>query len=253
MSPLIRSIVFASLMLACLGTPANAQTPDQARIKELERENDELRVELAQLRLQLSQLKRELDQHKAEQQPEAEPNDDEPMDQADPDSDRAADEEDEEPLDKNKPRTFRSADEIYRSIPQDMRPSKDGWDIQERVTVGEWLKTNITGKRFESRKEISQVNVKYDTVKRLWEMTLYFEDEEMRYMSWNMQEKLNGITLRGDKEFVENARKKYKVGGTVNVSGTILRIAWDTLIFQNAEKNWHPKHCTLTLDAVQIK
>lgn len=224
MSPLIRSILLANLLFACIGTPAIAQTPDEARIKELERENDELRVELAQLRLQMSQLKRELDKLKAEQQPEAEPNDDEPVDQAAPGSDRPADEDNEEPLDKNKPRTFRSADEIYRSIPQDMRPARDGWDVVERRTVASWLKTNITGKRFEARKEISKVVINYDHIK-----------------------------LLGDKAFAENARRKYKVGGTVNVSGTISKIDWDVIIRQSAEENWHPTHCTLTLDAVQIK
>ena len=249
---MIHPIVSAMFVSVLLAAPAVAQTPDQERIKQLELENNELRQELAQLRLELSQLKRELAKHKpaAEKKPaagEADPG------ETDETSDSPEDGKEGESKDKNKPRAFRSADEIYRSIPQDLRPARDGWDIVERRTVENWLKTNITGKRFEARKKVSKVEVDYDAIKQIWEVTLLFEHEEMRYMSWEMEEHVYGVVLRGDKAFAENARKKYKTGGTVNVSGTISQINWDIFITQNAEKNWHPTHCKLALEGVQIK
>ena len=233
MSRIIQTIFFTGLAIVVVSLPVSAGTPDQDRIEQLEKENDALRQEIAQLRLDLSQLKRVLKQHEAGQNDPAEEG-------TSPSDEPAA-----EPNDKGKPRTFRSADEIYRSIPQNMRPARDGWDIEERRTVSEWLKTNITGKRFEARKEISDVKLRYDTIKRIWEVSIYFKDEEMRYMSWDMKEQLNHIILRGDKTFSENTRKQYKVGGTVQVTGTISVIAWDSFIIQRAENDWHPTKCTL--------
>lgn len=247
MSPIYRSIIAASLAILLTSGTAMAQSTDQDRIKALEQENNELRQELAQLRLELSQAKRELKKHAADADENAA--DQSPSEPADP----QAAQPDEKKDDKGKPRVFRSADEIYRSIPQDMRPARDGWDIVEKQTVADWLKTNITGKSYEARKEISDIKIRYDTIKRIWEVRLYFEYEKMRFMSWDMEERLNGVLLRGDKTFADNARKKYKAGGTVNVSGTISVIAWDSFIIQSADKNWHPTHCRLTLDAPQIK
>lgn len=241
--------MYAVVVTAALATPVFAETPDQKRIQELERENGELRQELAQLRLTLSQLQRELKKHAPE-------DDAEEVEQGDIDPESDSPEggtEDPESKDKSKPRTFRSADEIYRSISQDMRPARDGWDVVEKRTVSEWLKTNVTGKRFEARKKIGVVKIAYNSLNRIWEVSLNFEHEKMRYMSWDMEEQLYQIVLRGDKDFAEKARKKYKTGGSVNVSGIISGIHWDLFVAQKAEENWHPTHCKLTLDGVQIK
>jgi len=235
--------IFVLAIALCL--PVWAQTPEQERIKALERENDELRQELALLRLELSQLKRELRELKPAEARDT-------QDPADPGVDQPeADEQDKN--EKDKARKFRSTDEIYRSLPRDMRPARDGWDVVEKRTVFEWLKTNITGKRFEARKRIAQVEVDYDALKGLWEVTLYFDVEEMRYMNWDMQERLADVVLTGDQAFAKDARRKFKVGGTVSVSGTISKIEWDLITTQDAEDNWHPTHCTLWLDRIQVK
>lgn len=244
---LTQSIIFGLLFFGMLAMPARAQTPDQERVKQLEQENDALRQELAQLRLELSQLKREL----AKYQPTDKPTADDADGDETSDSPEAGEEGDSK--DKNKPRTFRSADEIYRLIPRDMRPARDGWDIPQKKTVALWLKTNITGKRFEARKEISQVKIKYDSIRSIWEFTLYFEKEEMSFMSWDMEERVYGLTLRGDKTFVENLKRKHKEGSTVHLSGTISTISWDTLVRHSAEENWHPTYCQIALDSAQIK
>ena len=245
MPPLFRSLVFASLMLAFVAAPAIAETPDQARIKELERENDELRVELAQLRLALSQMKRELDKHKADNN-DAEESDD---GEAEPGSDSPVAGKDAESDDMSKTRTFRSADDIFRTIPDYLRPAKDGWDKAQTRTTGEWLKDNITGKRFTARKEIADVVIKYDSLKRLWNVVISFQDEKMSYMSWKMQEKVYPITLVGDKAFADASRKKYKPGRTIHVSGTITMIRWATIIHHKHGQNWKPEYCQIALDA----
>ena len=94
----------------------------------------------------------------------------------------------------------------------------------------------------------------YDTTRRIWKVTLSFEDEKMRYMGWGMHERIYPITLRGDKAFAENARKKYKAGGTVHVSGLIIGVGWDVITRQGipAEDDWYPTYCQLQLDDAKI-
>lgn len=233
-----RSRELISCFLAVLlAMPVLAETPDQQLIQELKAENDALRKELSQLRLELSQLKRELEAI----EPQEKPNEPKPEDKTKDESRRSD----------GRQEPFRSADEIFRLIPDYLKPAKDGWDKAQTQTTGNWLRDNITGKQFSARKEISDVTVRYDSIKRLWNVVISFEDEKMSYMGWKMQEKIYPITLLGDKAFAEAAKKKYKPGRTINVSGTITMIRWATIIQHKRDQNWRPEFCQLSIDAIE--
>lgn len=231
------------LGFAMITLPATAETPEQERIKQLEQENDELRQELAQLRLTLSQIKRELKQQSANT---------EKVDAGEAvERDKATDKDAKE---KDTPRTFRSADEIYRAIPQDIQPARDGWSIVAKEKVAGWLSANIPGQRFSANKKIASVRVvRNHSEDNQWHVYLIFEYETMRYMNWKMSERLSTVRLSGDGAFVERVPKLFSKGKSVNVQGEIKRISWNAAIIQKAGEAWHPTYCEIALEQPRIR
>lgn len=236
------------LLLVLAAPPASAQTvpADEAqRIAELEQENARLRQELADLRLELTQLKRAIEAQAHERGEDAEDSPEEGENDTDPGGM-------EDESDAREPRTYTSADEIYRAIPDQFNPGRDGWDIVQRVAVANWLTENIPGSRFDARLEVHRVEMRYDTTRKDWGVTVHFANREMRYMSWEMEQRVSSVTLRGDSDFADRARR-LEVGSRVQVTGTIRATSWGVGHTQKPDENWAPEYCEVRLEDADVR
>lgn len=230
-------LIVSALVLPALGQ--NAPTPEE-RIEQLEEENQRLRQELADLRMELAQLRRRMAEDAPDDSPEDAP-EEAPADDGDgPDAEVEAQ------------RTYNSADQIFRAIPEDLNPSRDGWDVVKRVAVEQWIEGNIPGSRFEARLEVSRVAIRYVEQRDEWVVTVHFAHREMRFMNWDIEERINPVSLTGDSDFADNARR-LEAGTRVNVSATLGVTGWGTVIGQAADANWKPNRYTLNLQDATIR
>ncbi|MEM7675226.1 MAG: hypothetical protein AAF449_04385 [Myxococcota bacterium] len=154
---------------------------------------------------------------------------------------------------KDQVRVFSSADEIYRSLPQELSPGKNGWDVPEKNKVKAWLTENIVGQQFNGRREIKSTIVTHHALHGYWEVKIRLVNRPMRYMNWGMDERLNIIVLTGDEAFAKQAQKKYKEGRRVQVSGEIVKINWDLIGAHRLGTQWHPNYCGIALSNVEVK
>ena len=207
----MRFVAIALLMMSVTFVCSATQENPQERIVELEEENQRLRGELAELRLAMAQLRREMDTDE-----DLEPGED----TSDQQTDDAAVEAGGEDV-----RTFGSADEIYRSIPENLRPGRDGWSRVETQDVSNWLSENVPGSSYESRLEVHQVQISYDTIAKDWRVSIHFKYRDMRFMSWGMEERVGMVVLRGDGDFAERA-EGLREGARVAVTGEIISTSW---------------------------
>ncbi|XAM01111.1 hypothetical protein OT109_06940 [Phycisphaeraceae bacterium D3-23] len=247
----------AALLALCIALPALAQdaptSPDAQRIAALEEENQRLRQELAELRMELANLRRAMRDTEANGEGEDE---DEAMegDTADgaTDADAEAGGVGEADADADEPRTFDSADEIFRTIPESLRPGRNGWGIVQRVEVMAWLTDNIPGNHFSARLEVRDVDIRYSTTAETWQVTVAFENQDMRFMSWGMEQKVGSVTLTGDGDFAERARR-LQPGARVQVTGEIAAIGWDVAVVQEHDEDWKPTHSTIRLQEAGVR
>lgn len=244
---LTRFLLTAFLFTSFAGFAAHGEPAAAERILELEQENDRLRTELAELRLELSKLKRSLEQE-ATKTKEADPKtkaEDAPV----PDGEGEVKDADKP----EEPRTYRSADEIYRSIPAEFKPKKDGWENADRKAVANWLTENMAGCKYEARKKIASVGIRQDYGNReLWVVTLSFEEKPMRYMGWEMQEKVSRYVMTGDDQFLKKMQKEFRKGTTVTLTGTITGTGWNYAGLK-LDQNWHPTYCQINLKDMEVR
>lgn len=248
----IRLILLTLLFLGLAPSFAHAQTTDaQERIAQLEEENQQLRQQLAELRFELNELKREMrnaENHAGEnEQPDVEAMPDEPG------QDQGQDNPAQEGEDAEQVRTFTSADQIYRSIPDQLSPARDGWDIVKRQEVADWLRENIPGNRFEARLEVNSVTYRYHSTQKDWAITIQFKYQTMRFMNWDMEQRVTQAVLRGDGDYVDHVKRRVREGSRVNVSGVIRDTSWGLVFGVPADENWHPEHCAISLDEVEVR
>lgn len=250
-----RTAFFAILLILVLlpapAASAQGDAPsDTQRLTQLEEENLALRQELAELRMALAQLRRAHEALLAEQaegrgEPGEAPDADAPDGDAMPDEAQGEDEE-------QQVRTYATADQVYRAIPAELSPARDGWGIVSVVEAKAWLTDNIPGSRFEARLEVRDVQIDYHETRGDWTVAVHFTARPMRFMQWGMEERVGVVTLRGDGEFANRARR-LEAGARVQVTGTIDTVGWDTLRVQDESENWHPTYCTLNLRDASVR
>lgn len=242
LSPLLLALLVATL--SALPAPAQSDPADDAqRIAELEEENQRLRQELAELRMELTRLRLALEAQAIEE--------DMPGGEAEPGRGGATDPEAAEAVEEDV-QVFGSTEDIFRSIPQEIRPDRDGWDLPQRLAVEEWLVANIPGSRFEARLEISGVAVGYSTTREDWSVTLRLAPRKIRYLGWDTEQRIYQITLYGDRAFADRARR-IEEGARLHVAGTISSAGWGLVVGQVADAPWKPRYYELRLEDPEVR
>jgi len=253
MSTLQRLCLIVLIALLSPASFVSAQPNTDQRVAELEEENQRLRQELADLRLQVATLKQQLQRLEAahDQPAEAEGvKQDNGTEQA-PGLPAAEGEGD---ADANaQVRVYESVDEIYRAIPRELSPGRDGWDVVKIQAVEAWLKEAIPGSRYSARKQVSSLRIAYDSIEKNWTVTLGFEAVQSRFMQWGMEERIATVVLRGDQAFADRTRQRLSVGDRVHLTGTIYRAAWDQSRVHPADENWHPTYVSIYLAEAEVR
>lgn len=234
----------ALVLLILLALPAAAHPHNESEtVQALQEEIDKLRSEVATLRLENSNLRKQLAAEEDVEQPAEEP-------AAEAEEDPQGQEEQEEQAEI---RTYTSADEMLRLMPQKLKPKREGWTRTEVPKVKEWLADTFPGNQYSARKKVRSISVSRTPFKETWDVKLTFEPVQMRYMSWEMQERLVIVKLTGDDVFVEQAERKYKAGRRVQVSGEIDTIAWDFGSTNKYGERWHPTYIAIDLKDVEVR
>lgn len=245
MSSFVRLLITALVSITPCAIAQDNPTPDAERIEQLVADNLALRQELAELRMELAQLRRAHDALLAEHENEtAQPHDARPDE--DTDEMPAPDDTGDEDI-----QTFTSADQIFRTIPEDLAPGRDGWDLPQRIAVERWLVDNIPGNRFEARLEIENVTIGYSTVREDWSVSIDFAQREMRFLGWDTKQRIGRIVLHGDRAFADRARR-LESGARVNVAGMIASAGWGLVIGQVIDEPWKPSDYRIILEDTQI-
>ncbi|MEM6258378.1 MAG: hypothetical protein AAGI37_08700 [Planctomycetota bacterium] len=222
-----------TVMLACAVPMTTAHAEEKpTQVEALKAEIETLRAELAQLRLENTQLRKQLEAKAETTAPKSVVQEEE----------NAGQEKSEKVI------KYESADEIFKQIPEELSPQRDGWTRTEADAVKRWMRESLPGSMFSARRIVSSTKVSKNPFNDSeWHIDVTIKYRPIRYMGWDMEERISSIRLTGDVDFVERAQKQYKEGRRVQVTGKIRAAGWGITIVPQ-DKRWHPKHLTISLE-----